>query len=440
MTASALIASGLARGLLALTPVQRWQAAQRFSGSFITERWFLVAVLVVMFTLGALLLVVSVYKTVRELKTTENLFEDSARQRGLSEDECQLLLAVATKAGLRRGEAIYTMAGAFDRGADAMVGEHLKSRSSPEQTKQLKNELAGLREKLGFRRHKAAAQLTTRSRQLGTRQIPVGKELIIKTAANEQINGADILCTVVRNTDVEFAVKLGSRLETGTGQSWTLRYDFGASVWEFEAAVVSCSGETVVFNHCDSIRFISHRRFPRIPVQRYGLIAAFPFAKTVTAEDDRQQSPQGIDTQSDREPASAESCCGPPQFADAVVTELGGPGLRIETSLNVKAGDRVLVLFRLGEEDGSAHAAANKMKILQSVGIVRDVAETAAGGKSKENRSVAVELVTLNESDLNELIRITNAAAVRAGHKSAEAGNSTDEPELAVQAVEARES
>jgi len=113
--------------------------------------------------------------------------------------------------------------------------------------------------------------------------------------------------------------------------------------------------------------------------------------------------------------------------------------LRVETAINVKAGDRVLVLFRLGDEGSSPHAAANKMKILQSVGIVRDVAETAAGGKNKESRSIAVELVTLNEADLNELIRITNAAAVRAGHESAEAGNSADEPELAVQAVEARE-
>lgn len=437
---SPLITSAFARGLLALTPVQRWQAARRFSGSFITERWFLVAVLVVMFTLGALLLVVSIYKTARDLKTTKNLFEDSARQKGLSEDECRLLLAVATKAGLRRGEAIYTMAGAFDRGADAMVGEYLTGRGSPEQTKQFKNELVGLREKLGFRRRVAAAQMTAHSRQLGTRQIPVGKELIIKPAADGQSDGADISCTVIRNTDVEFAVKLASRLQTGTGQSWTLRYDFGASLWEFEAAVVSCSGETVVFNHCDNIRFISHRRFPRIPVRRCGLIAVFPFAKTVTAEDGRQQSPQGIDTQSEREPASAESCCQPPQFADAVVTELAGPGLRIETPLNVKAADRVLVLFNLAEEDGSAHgAAANKMKTLQSVGIVRDVTEKAAGGKGKENRSIAVELITLNESDLNELIRITNAAAVRAGHENAGAGNAAAEPELAVQAVEARE-
>ncbi len=58
----------------------------------------------------------------------------------------------------------------------------------------------------------------------------------------------------------------------------------------------------------------------------------------------------------------------PPEFVPAVVTELAGPGLRIETSLKVKAGERILVLFNLAQERDS-----NAAQIVQDVGEVRHV-------------------------------------------------------------------
>lgn len=427
MAASPSVIAGLTRGLVALTPVERWQAAQRFSGSFVTERWFLIAVLVVMFTLGALLLVVSLYKTARELKTTENLFEEYAQKRGLGEHESKLLLVAATKAGLGQAEAIFTMSAAFDRGSDKMIEEHLKSQKSARQTRRLKKELAELRQKLGFRKRIASvATLPAQSRQISSRQIPVGKELHIATRGDEQADAEELKCTITRNTDNEFAVKPAAPLETQTGQSWTLKYDLGASLWEFEATVVSCADDTVVFNHSDNIRFISRRCFPRIPVQRRALIASFPFEKTVAAEEGPDRNAEIADSrQNQPTQAPAEISCRPPEFVDAVVTELGGPGLRIEALLNVKVGDRVLIVFHLGEKETAGHAAnTNNMKILQDVGVVRDVTEVGNARDRKGIHSIAVELVTLNESDLDELVRITNAAAVKAEHRTADAQES----------------
>ena len=95
----------------------------------------------------------------------------------------------------------------------------------------------------------------------------------------------------------------------------------------------------------------------------------------------------------------------------AVVTELAGPGLRIELPLDVKMGERVLVVFNLNgkndqtsgsQETGSAATA----KIIEDVGEVRHT-------KPIENGfSIAVELTGLGDSDVNELIRATNAASL----------------------------
>ena len=95
---------------------------------------------------------------------------------------------------------------------------------------------------------------------------------------------------------------------------------------------------------------------------------------------------------------------GPPEFVPAVVTELAGPGLRMEVPLEVEVevGDRVLVVFRLGEE-----TAASKM--------VEDIGEVRHAKAIQNGLSIAVELIGLNDSDVNELICDTNAASLRTG-------------------------
>ena len=128
----------------------------------------------------------------------------------------------------------------------------------------------------------------------------------------------------------------------------------------------------LTLSHSDNIRFVNKRRFLRVSVSKPALIASFPALKRDYGNDEL------------------------PQFKTGTITELSGPGLRIMTDLDVKSGDRVLVIFEL-EED----------KIIEDVGEVRGVRDVAGSGIS-----IGVELVGLNDTVVNELVKATNAAAI----------------------------
>ena len=170
------------------------------------------------------------------------------------------------------------------------------------------------------------------------------------------------------------------------GEFWCIHYYFGSSVLEFDTSVVSYDGDILILNHSNDIRFVNRRRFIRVPVKRPAFIARFPFAK------------------------AAESQWGPPKFVPAVVTELAGPGMRIESGLKVKERERVLVVLSLDEKQGGNLTAAKTgaLEIVEDLGEVRHIKAIPNGS------SIAVELTALSDSDVDELIRITNAASVKA--------------------------
>jgi hypothetical protein len=87
-----------------------------------------------------------------------------------------------------------------------------------------------------------------------------------------------------------------------------------------------------------------------------------------------------------------------PTFVDAIVTEISGPGLQIQTDLELKMFDRILVVFE--PEPGK---------------VVQDVAEVRGFRSTNSANLVAVEMIGLNESVVNDLIRITNHIAGTAG-------------------------
>ena len=129
-------------------------------------------------------------------------------------------------------------------------------------------------------------------------------------------------------------------------------------------------------NHSDDVRFVNRRRFIRVPVKKQAFIAHFPFAK------------------------ASESVCRPPEFVPAVVTELAGPGLRIESRLEVKKGQRVLVVFGLDEEKTGELTPTNT----DTVKIVEDMGEVRHTKVIPDGLSIAVELTGLSDPDVDELI------------------------------------
>ena len=85
----------------------------------------------------------------------------------------------------------------------------------------------------------------------------------------------------------------------------------------------------------------------------------------------------------------------PPRFVPAVVTEMAGPGLQVETAIRLKEKERVLVVFEPVQG-----------RVMQDLGIVRRILESDGQGVC-----AAIELVGLRDAGISELVRATNAAA-----------------------------
>jgi hypothetical protein len=419
MTISPVITGCLNDIVLALTPIEKWKAARSFTSDYATDRGFVLIGAIALIVLIVLFLAVSLRKEKQERKSNNRLFVEHARKTGLSTRECQILLNAAQKAGLKQSESIFTMGTAFDQGTAKMLEETQADPRAVEGANQLKIELAFLREKLGFKQKAASVDSSAETAKLSSRQIPIGKQIHI--TRRKTATAGNIEATVVKNNDNELGIRLTQPVRVTFGECWCTRYYFGSSVWEFDTTVIGYDGDMLVLSHSDNVRFINRRRFLRVPVKISGFVAAFPFEKQPVevrhSEGDEQ-------TQGDDSAQPPTFIWGPPEFVPAVVTELAGPGLRIESSLDLKIGDRILVVFNLAqghhpvpESEGSKSEIP---KIVEAMGVVRHIRPVQDG------LSVAAELTGLGDQDIDELIRATNAALSRSGDNNTSAANSED--------------
>jgi hypothetical protein len=158
----------------------------------------------------------------------------------------------------------------------------------------------------------------------------------------------------------------------------------------------------LILNHSSNIRFINRRRFLRVPVNKPTFIARFPFARTLQPNSDSGGSLVNI----------PENSWGPPEFVSASVTELAGPGLRVEAPLDVKVSDRVLVIIKLSEEEQQKPYSQRTGKTVPEK-IVEDIGQVRHIKKIKDGFSIAVELTGLSDRNINELVRVSNAASLK---------------------------
>jgi len=400
----------------ALTPVERWKAAGRF-GTSMTEPWFILTGVAVIIVLAGLLLMISLRRIARERKVSGQLFFDYGEQRGLSGREQQILLEIARRAGLKRSHSIFTMVCAFDHGAGKMIEESLAQQGA-EESQRLRTELSFLREKLGFQKQTSVSiGSSTKLKKPSSRQIPEGKKLYINRRKAPDLG--DIESTIIKNDNMELTVRLTTSVESKLGEFWRAQYYFGTSVWEFDTSVVRCYGDILVLNHSDDMRFISRRRFLRIRVNKPAFIAPFPFTRMLQPNISSKEVPGAKEGAAN----ASGNTWGPPEFIPATVTELGGPGLRIEAPLEVKAGDRVLVIVNLSEEEKQDLIPQEKSNsppwILEQDSrtippkIIEDIGEVRHIGAIEDGFSIAVELTGLSDSNVSELIRAANAASIR---------------------------
>jgi len=402
MVTESLISTGMNAVFLALTPIERWHAARQLDSASADQRLFIISSVVAIIILTVLFIAASYRHKAKEHNIVSRAFSIYAQRMGLSRLEHQILLDIADRTKLKRIESVFTMVTAFERGAAELTKDVLAHRGA-RASKNLSAQLSVLREKLGFEKRRST--MLTTSNKPSSKQIPAGKQLHITRPSADDPTSID--STVIENNDVELTVKLNESLESKPGELWSVRYNFGASVWEFETSSISCYGNILVLNHSDNIRFINRRRFLRVPANKPTFIARFPFARTLQSGNGSDRGPTNI----------SESSWGPPEFVPATVTELAGPGLRVEAPLDVKVGDRVIVILKLSEEEQQKPNSQIIGKTTPGK-IVEDIGQVRHTKKIKDGFSIAVELTGLSDPNINELVRETNAASLQTRAKN----------------------
>lgn len=412
MITMATIITGCLNGMaLALTPIERYAAMRKLNTDFMVDRWFITVGITAIILLSVVFFIVTFKRMRQERRLSGQLFDEYADKRGLSSRERQILFRVACKARLKRNESIYTLVTAYDRGSAVVIEQGLTDHQTNEERNQLEVELSFLREKLGFKKR---ISLTTSSfaklKKLSSRQIPVGKKIHMTRRMSQK--SEDIEAIIVKNSDTELAIRLSGSIKISFGEPWCVRYYFGSSVWEFDTSVISYDGDMLFLNHNDDVKFINRRRFLRVPVKMSGFVAHFTFERSVS----EISSNGNVGPMMTRDLVNGSPVSwGPPKYVPAMVTELAGPGLRIETSLKVKVGERILVVFNLTQEcDSNVLDYDKKLNVPQ---IVQDIGEVRHIKPVHNGLSIAVELIGLSDSNVNKLICAANATSLTANKK-----------------------
>ena len=385
--------------LLALSAEKRFGALQEVGNSKTSTSLCIALTCLIVIGMFKLFLCVKGWVDEHKRDTNKRMFFDIAEEKKLGRRETKMLMSIVSVIDLKQQESIFTLASAFDRGAAKLVEEYLVLKGV-EAGNCLRTELAFLRQKLDFgKQHPASIRAIMKSDKLSSRQIPAGEKIQIK---NKEIKNSETIDVVIlENENKRFVVKSEKPIKSRPGDLWYGCYYFGASIWEFESLAVDSGGDTLSLEHSDSIRFINRRRFPRIPVKKPAFVGRVPLGRTITADTDSTDE------------SAHDSNWGCQQLVQTVITELAGPGLRIDVPFELMVGDRLMVVFEI-DEKGTVQSTYQttdsdeaKTIIIEDVGIVRNARAIENGW------SVAVELIGLSNSDVNTLIHATNAASLK---------------------------
>ncbi len=261
MAVSALIAVRLAEMVVGLTAHERFQAVRHLDsggGGFMTSRGFTIAMVVVLAGSIIAFVVVNLHRKVSELKAAEDAFSNGAARKRLTELETDLLMAIAVNVGLNKSEDIFSMGEAFEQGAATLLSESRSGGKPTAETGRLEKQLAGLREKLGFRKvSSSVASISVK---------PVDKSAGAKPA-NFSVGKAAFIAMF------PFAKKLGP---AGNGDQGRPKQEWSRQLPEFLPAIVTGLVGRVVFLETTLAASVGDRVLVVIGLARVGEGAQIP--------------------------------------------------------------------------------------------------------------------------------------------------------------------
>ena len=404
---------GITSILLGLTAGERWAAARRMSPQSVPQQWLVLLGVAVLLVLLVLLFAVSVRRRQQSRGQRVEKFDMEALRKGLTTRERQILLAIALRSGLRRKADIFHAVDAFNRGAAQLFAEFARTRT-PQANTELKAEAVRLRAKLY---PQAAFGGPIARERPSSRDIPVDKW--IELTEGKEHAAVTIRSQVLRHDGMELVVALETPVPSKAGDPWLARYYSGATVWEFRTSTVRCDGRKLTLKHSDEIHFTNRRRFPRTPVRAGALTAHLPLLRSARV------AAEGVSPSAEGPEAAGAHLTGGGglEFVESTVTELAGPGLRLETRLPVQVDERILVLVQLTQgRDGAAArhtlAAVGRVRHSQSIerrtGIPDAIDRVWNGAPQRETAALAaqplligVELIGLNDEEIDTLVSLT---------------------------------
>jgi len=345
-----------------LDAVDRFNAA-RDSFSLSGEGlWVWMAVILALLGVVTGVLVYVALRRRKPVKAARSAFERRADQADLTPEERSLLTSIAALAGLRWTHSVFTNSAAFHKGFAALVQSGRLAEMSAQGRADTFAQFESLRRKLQFPK----APEVEPTGPVSTWQLPVGTKLKLSKKDSPAESGAVAKRIGSRGLEVEPEVPLVCQ----PGDICAVRFDVDGKMWEFDAPVVQNRHEKIILGHSEQVRFHDRRRFPRVATSKPARVARWPFVK---------------------DGAGGEE----PGFDSANVVEMAGPGLKLEGPMQLREGDRVLLVLHLGDD-----------KSIQGVGVVRRAYESEHG-----ESGFVVELIGLKPTELAELTHETDKAA-----------------------------
>ena len=351
----------------ALSPVELWGAA-RDSGGFHHEILMLWSIWVpIVIGVGLMLAAIGIYRRRAASKAMLKSFHRTADRLDLTPNERIVLEQIARLANVTLFSSIFTMETAFERGVSLLRESRAVEEMPEEVVRRMAEVIESLRVKLGMEFSpyddgdpEEAVHLTKGD---GVTFVHRGSATAVE---------ATVTSTNGRDVTLQFADEVSLRV----GQACVIHRVCDDQQWEYDISITEPGEGFAVARLIGKPRRRNLRRFARVPTRHTAYAAAFPFSSLEVSDDTTQSD----DT---------------PQFVAGTLTEIGGPGLRLDVPLSVEAGDRVLVVLKMDEG-----------KTIQGTAVVRRVLDSHDAA-----HVVAVEMVGLSEAEIGELQRETNAAA-----------------------------
>jgi hypothetical protein len=347
--------------LAELTPADRWRAAGRLP--FFSLEWRFVLPVLGAVVVGVILIAVYRYRSAR--REVLRRFAAHLDRLGLTRGERAVLERIAALSGANDLSVALLDRAAFDRGVRNLMASRTVARLTEDQRLAVAAAVEVLRTKLDLAYRGGAEFLE------GTAGLQVARGDTVTVARRGDLPAVEAKVARLEGRDLSLELVGESTLQAG--EPCLVRFVRQDIQWELSASVAIAAKGLAIVRLVGEQRCVNLRRFARVPVRKPALLARFPF---------------------DKGEAPGEA----PEFVGGTLTEIAGPGMRIDASVAPQVGERVLVLLRMDEDT-----------TIQGVGKVRRLVHGEG-----ETPVVIVEMVGLSPEEVGRLVRETRAAARQA--------------------------